>query len=312
MKKIHESKYIINKEEITNNYKIIVISDLHYNKTIKDKKLSIIKNYISNIKPDYIVFAGDIIDSNNLFDDPILENKLYKFLIDLSKISKLIIGIGNHELYYYRKKKEFFFNKKFFDKLNKIDNIYVLNNNYYEDNNIYIYGLTLRFNYYVGYKEIENIDEFIKSIDTVPNIKKDNKQSFLLVHSPIHLINKKRYNKSNNKLKYIYDKLSNYDYFITGHMHNGCVLPGLNELWKSDKGIISPKKEFFTNNSRNTLNSINDKLLVNGPITTFHGNKKLFNKFNFLFPINISLIEFNNGNNSNNSFNLTYKYKSID
>ena len=310
MKKIHESIYIINKPQITNNYKIIVISDFHYNKKIKDKKLSIIINYLKSIKPDYILFAGDIIDSNNTLEDLELRNKLVSFLVDLSKISKLIIGIGNHELYYFRnKKKEFFFDKRFFDQLNKLDNIYVLNNSEYEDNNIYIYGLTLRFDYYNNYKEIENIDELIKSINDVPNKKINNKLSLLLVHSPIHLINKSRYNKSNDKLRYIYDKLSNYDYFITGHMHNGCVVPGLNELWKTDKGIISPKKEFFSNNSRNTLNHIEDKLLVNGPITTFHGNKRLFNKLNFLFPINVSIMIFNKGNNS---FKLEYKYKSID
>lgn len=309
MKRIHESIYYINRSKITNNFKIIVISDFHYNKKIKDKKLSIIINYIKSIKPDYILFAGDIIDSNNTLEDNILRNKLISFLVDLSKISKLIIGIGNHELYYFKnKKKEFFFDKKFFDQLNKLDNIYVLNNKEYEDNNIYIYGLTLRYDYYNGYNEIEDIDELIKSINDVPN-KKNNKLSLLLVHSPINLINKSKYKKSNDKLKYIYDKLSNYDYFITGHMHNGCVFPGLNELWRSEKGIISPKKEFFSNNSRNTLNNIDDKLLVNGPITTFHGNKKLFNKLNFLFPINVSLMIFNNGNDN---FKLEYKYKKIN
>ena len=309
MKRIHESIYYINKSKITNNFKIIVISDFHYNKKIKDKKLSIIINYIKSIKPDYILFAGDIIDSNNTLEDNILRNKLISFLVNLSKISKLIIGIGNHELYYFKnKKKEFFFDKKFFDQLNKLDNIYVLNNKEYEDNNIYIYGLTLRYDYYNGYNEIEDIDELIKSINDVPN-KKNNKLSLLLVHSPINLINKSKYKKSNDKLKYIYDKLSNYDYFITGHMHNGCVFPGLNELWRSEKGIISPKKEFFSNNSRNTLNNIDDKLLVNGPITTFHGNKKLFNKLNFLFPINVSIMIFNNGNDN---FKLEYKYKKIN
>ena len=92
-------------------------------------------------------------------------------------------------------------------------------------------------------------------------------------------------------------------------MHNGCVFPILNELWRSEKGIISPKKEFFSNNSRNTLNNIDDKLLVNGPITTFHGNKKLFSKLNFLFPINVSLMIFNNGNDN---FKLEYKYKKMN
>ena len=309
MKKIHESIYYINKPKITNTNTIIVISDFHYNKKIKDKKLSIIINYIKSIKPNYILFAGDIIDSNNILEDQSLKKKLISFLIELSKISKLIIGIGNHELYYFKnKKKEFFFNKQFFDYLNKLENIYVLNNTDYIDDNIYVYGLTLRYNYYINNNKIEDIDELINSINQLPN-PNNNKLKLLLVHSPIHLINKRRYNKSNDKLKYIYDKLSNYDYFITGHMHNGCVVPGLNELWKSDKGIISPRKEFFSNNTRNTLNNIDDKLLVNGPLTTFHGNKLIFNKLNFLFPINVSVLIFNNGNNS---FKLKYNYKSIN
>ncbi len=309
MKKIHESKYIINKNEITNSYKIIVISDFHYSKKTKDKKLSIIINYIKSIKPDYIFIPGDLIDDNNVLEDIELKNKLIKFLKDLSKISKIIISIGNHEYYYFKgKEKEFFFNKKFFDRLNKIENIYVLNNDSYIDENIYVYGLTLTYDYYLRYDDREDIDEFINSINKIKD-NNSNKQRFILIHSPVCLINKSKYNKSNSKLKFIYDKLSNFDYFITGHMHNGCILPGINELWYSSKGLISPKKKLFPDNTRNTLNNIDDKLLVNGPLTTFHGNKGIFTRMNFLFPINVSLFIFDKGNNS---FKLENNYKSID
>ena len=303
MKKIIIDKYEINTTKL--NKKILIISDIHYSskkdKVVLDKVLDKIKNSTY----DYILIPGDFVNNARIEDEDIFIN----FIELLSNMAPVIISIGNHELYYFKgKEKEFFFNKKYFDSLNKIENIYVLNNDSYIDENIYVYGLTLSYDYYLRYDDREDIDEFIHSINKIKD-NNSNKQRFILIHSPVCLINKSKYNKSNSKLKFIYDKLTNFDYFITGHMHNGCILPGVNEIWYSSKGLISPKKKLFPENTRNTLNNIDDKLLVNGPLTTFHGNKGIFTKMNFLFPINVSLFIFDNGNNS---FKLENNYKSID
>lgn len=46
--------------------------------------------------------------------------------------------------------------------------------------------------------------------------------------------------------------LNEFDYYISSHMHNGCVPPILYELWHSTRGLIAPNKKFFPKNKRNT------------------------------------------------------------
>ena len=96
------------------------------------------------------------------------------------------------------------------------------------------------------------------------------------------------------------------NYFITGHMHNGCVPPIINEIIKGNKGLISPIKKLFPNNTRNTLNKIEDKLLVNGPITTFHEKTKILQLFNIFYPINMSILELKKSNKED--IKVQYKY----
>ena len=111
----------------------------------------------------------------------------------------------------------------------------------------------------------------------------DNTNNFLMVHSPTFLNNKD-----------VESLLTKFDYYLSGHMHNGLVPPILNEVWNSSCGLISANRQLFSNNCRNTLKKKGDKLIVNGPITTFHENHGLLSKFNFLYPSNITTIDFTN------------------
>lgn len=76
---------------------------------------------------------------------------------------------------------------------------------------------------------------------------------FFLSHSPIYLTDIEFENE-----------LEKFDYYISGHMHNGSVPSGLYELWPYNRGLISPNKEFFPKNERNTLINKEDKLIING------------------------------------------------
>ena len=110
-------------------------------------------------------------------------------------------------------------------------------------------------------------------------------------------------------MQHIYDKLSYFDYFITGHMHNGCIPPIINEIIKGNKGIISPTKKLFPKNTRNTITTIEDKLLVNGPITTFHERTKILQIFNIFYPINMSILEFKKSNKEDLKIKYEYSKK---
>lgn len=71
--------------------KIVQFSDIHYGTTINKKQLDIIVTKINNLKPDIIIFTGDLIDKNITSTDNIkkelidslskLECSLYKYAI---------------------------------------------------------------------------------------------------------------------------------------------------------------------------------------------------------------------------------------
>lgn len=299
----HDSRYLIH-NNYKNNIKIVVISDIHFSYNISNKKLNKIIKHIQVEKPDYIFVAGDIVDSLDMIAKEKEKNRLITFLEELSSITKTIMILGNHDLYRSVKNKDLIEYEDYYNEISNIKNVYLLRDEYYEDKNILVYGLFQEYEYF-GKHTKEDINVLVEEIDKI-NLKKSNKIKFVLIHSPNYLINKSNYNNSNDKKKYIYDKLSYFDYIITGHMHNGCIPPGINELIKSTKGIISPTKKMFPINTRNTLNTIEDKLLVNGPITTFHEKTKILQLFNIFYPINISILEIKKSNKED--LKVEYKY----
>ena len=96
--------------------KIIQFSDLHYGTTIKTKELKKIVEKINNIRPDIIVFTGDLIDKNYSITKQETENVkelLNKMNATLGKYAVQ----GNHD-------------KKNFNNIMKDTNFIVLDNSY--------------------------------------------------------------------------------------------------------------------------------------------------------------------------------------
>ena len=94
-------EYKINSPEISDNLhglKIVHFSDLHYGSTINKNNLNKIITKINNLKPDVLVFTGDLIEENyNLSKNNLkyLTNELSKIEAKLGKYSI----IGNHDYY---------------------------------------------------------------------------------------------------------------------------------------------------------------------------------------------------------------------
>lgn len=79
-----------------NGFKIVHFSDLHYGTTIKEKELKKLVDEINDLKPDLVVFTGDLLDGSyvpNENDINIMINELNR--ID-SNIGNYIIN-GNHD-----------------------------------------------------------------------------------------------------------------------------------------------------------------------------------------------------------------------
>ncbi len=80
-----------NIEESYNGLKIIHFSDLHYKKVITDKKITKIRKEINKLKPDIVIFTGDLFDKDYT---PSQEN--INFLT--KELSKIKSTYGNYAI----------------------------------------------------------------------------------------------------------------------------------------------------------------------------------------------------------------------
>lgn len=293
MRYINETKINIYNKNI-NNKKILFFSDIHYS-GIKDiNKLNYLYNKIKNMKVDYICISGDIIDNNEAIKEETNKILLIDWFKKISNKGKVLINIGNHDKYSSKNHKEEVFDTKFWDRLNNINNVYVLNNNSYKDNYIYCFGYTQSYDYYYKYKN-ESEEIMIKEINKYKvnkNIEED-KLNILLLHSPICVCN------SNIK-----PLLNKYDLILTGHMHNGLVLPILDEIFKNNRGIIAPNKGLFPKISRGIKIDKNILIISSGITKLSNMTNILLRWINIFFPIGINIIEI-----SNKKHNITYSNK---
>lgn len=276
MKNIEIKKNVLTtklKKEMT----FVHISDIHFNIDTKVKKLNDIVNSISDIKPNYIFISGDIVDNKNIVHNKIKIKELVTFLSNLSKIAKIIISLGNHDIISDS-------DLVFFNKLNDINNIYVLNNTYYEDECIYVTGHTLEHSYYYNITRYESLELLLKHLNENKKIitkLPKNKYKIALIHSPV-LLNKNE----------VIDKLKEYDLILSGHMHNGMIPRIIDRLIKNNYGIISPGKHFNINPARGHIKTKYYNLIISGGITklSLHSSK-LLSKLNFVYPISINEIK---------------------
>lgn len=264
-------KLEINKINICNkiNKKVCVISDIHYYFNYNNK---IFKEIIRNIKseqPDYILIPGDIIDNTRIIDDLEIYT-LYKFITCLSKINKVIISIGNHDISY---NKNYIYPKKFINQLRKIENVKVLDNEIYEDGSIRFIGYTQ--DHKTVYNEKGHEIEIIKEINTL--LKIDNrKYNILLSHNPLYLTKVYHFINNWNKLNLV----------ISGHTHGG-LMPS---YIKGHCGIISPCKRWFIKDCRGLITRNNVNIYISNGIIKLSNEAGLFHLFNKLFKSSIDYL----------------------
>ena len=266
------------------NIKICLITDLHFS---NDYDLSILKKIEDNVyehKPDFICLSGDIIDSANMIHSENI-NYLKEFIIRLSKISQIIITLGNHEITIKTTSRK---NKKadidevidWFMELNKLENVYFLNNKNLVRGDICFIGFNPDYEYYSK----EESKSFVKELDG--KIKMNKKYyNILLCHSPINIFNPitLKYSKEIKKSNLV----------LSGHMHNGMIIKCFD--FGGNWGLISPLKKPFPKYARNKASKCIDNrridLIINGGIIKFSScNPKYIKCLNCLFKPSISYI----------------------
>ena len=317
MRLFHETKLkFYSKHEL----KVCVISDVHFSYQVTDYKLNSLLDKLRERKPDYIFLPGDLIDSNDMIFKPSEEERLLRFLTQLGEVAPTLISVGNHDVYKkaskeYKKKTgekwEIFENKEFIFKIKKLKNIYYLDNSVYEDAKIYVFGFTQEPAYYnflnkakkvsIFHPVNEDVEEMLRELDKLDQklISKlpKNKLKFALIHSPVCL--------GDFRVK---AELSEFDYFISGHMHNGVVPPIVDEFWWGTRGIVSPTRNILPAGIRNTIKTSADKSIVAGAVTTWHECTGVAHNLNALYPSYFMTLEFSKDKSLMKNPEVTKKY----
>lgn len=276
MKNIEIVKDILSSKKLKKDITFIHIGDIHYNETTSAKKLEYIKYAIEDAHPDYIFITGDLLDRPKITKNKEKIKLLVSWLNSLGNIAKVFISLGNHDIILEE-------DYKFFNKLNDINNIYVLNNQSYEDENVFISGFTLPTNYYYNIEKHEDENALLETLQNnfnlVTNLPKK-KYKVALIHSPILLSEKK-----------VIEKLKEYDLVLSGHMHNGLIPRILDKIIKNNYGLISPDKRFFAKNTRGKIKTKYYTIIITGGITKLSpSSTKILSKLNGLYPISINKI----------------------
>lgn len=276
MKNIEIVKDILSSKKLKKDITFIHIGDIHYNETTSAKKLEYIKYAIEDAHPDYIFITGDLLDKPKITKNKEKIKLLVSWLNSLGNIAKVFISLGNHDIILEE-------DYKFFNKLNDINNIYVLNNQSYEDENVFISGFTLPTNYYYNIEKHEDENALLETLQNnfnlVTNLPKK-KYKVALIHSPILLSEKK-----------VVEKLKEYDLILSGHMHNGLIPRILDKIIKNNYGLISPDKKFFAKNTRGKIKTKYYTIIITGGITKLSpSSTKILSKLNGLYPISINKI----------------------
>jgi predicted MPP superfamily phosphohydrolase len=227
------------------NKKIVLISDIHYHSKNDIKRLNNVLDNIKKINPSYVCISGDILDKANVLDFDLLLQWLKK----LSSIAKVIMTLGNHEFYVNKSKNIYKLSEKHINKIKKIEDLYLLNNENKIIDNINFIGLVLPIKHYIVNNE--NEEEFKNYIE---NIKTDNKYyNILLCHSPVNISKKEILSKTD------------IDLVLCGHMHGGIVPRFLRFLFGT-KGLISPQKKLFPKNVYGNIKVGNKNVIITSGI----------------------------------------------
>lgn len=260
------------------NLNILIISDIHIDMFQNNiEYLDNLLYIISNLKIDYILIPGDLIQSNKVIISNV--NTLIK---EFGKLAPTIISIGNHELQASAKGLDL----KWFLNLEKYNNVYPLKNTSILLNDIQFTGFSPSLNVYLP--KTKNKDElFLQEFDK-SNITIDSKSKFniMLSHNP-NYINKKVLD--NNEI------LNSFNLFVSGHNHNGCTPLFLENILKY-YGIFGPYFTLFPSKSRGIIDVNNAKLFISKGFRKFPQENIFMSKLDNIYSNDIHKLTLKKGN----------------
>ena len=189
-------EYKVESSVLTKNFsgiKVVHFSDVIYKSTFDKTGFEELIKRVNILKPDIIVFTGDLINKNTK-----LKNEDIEYLTN--ELSLLKASIGKYTIYGDQD-----YSSLVYEKIMEDSNFKILNNSYDEifkesNESIYIVGLPSSI------KETINLDEAFSFYDDL-----DRKYIIVLVHD-------------GNSIKYIDESNYEADLILGGHSLNGSVV----------------------------------------------------------------------------------------
>lgn len=252
------TRYYINSDKISKDkVRFVLISDLH--NVEHGEKNCKLYNEIDKYNPDFIVFAGDMVNAqrHSKYD---FTNTI-DFIANLARKWPVYYGIGNHEEKIRRRKDKF---ENDFDllseKLKEINAPILVNEKVtLDDFNIDILGLDLEHKYYRRLILRKIPDNYIKN--ALGEVDK-NRFSILLAHHPDHFEEYVEYGP---------------DLILSGHLHGGIIiLPYLG-------GVVSPAMRLFPKYYGGEYLENNSRMIVSKGAGTHSIPVRINNKAEIIF-----------------------------
>ena len=264
--------------------KILILSDIHFSKkTLTSLNISKGQLTSSDFKPDFIILAGDIIDSLSEINSYESKEKLSEFLNLITNNIKTYVVLGNHD-----QMKRLGFDSwqsadvsDYINILSSHSNITILENNKkHLFQEIEIGGFTPSINYYL--ENFESKEAYYKEFkENGANLDFDkDKFSIFVSHDPISLLS------LSTELKTCLNP--NTDLTVSGHTHNGLV-PYFLQRFMNHYGFVAPslKHQLFPAHSYGTISKNNTIYLINGAVNSFAE----FSLINKIYGINYTNLE---------------------
>lgn len=187
-------EYPIRTNELSEDYdglKIIHFSDLHYKSTIDINYVKKLVKKINELKPDIVVFTGDLVESNVTLDDKEVKN-LTKELDRINPTIETLAVIGNHD-----------YDHDYWNQIVPNLNWKVLDNTYE-----YVYSNSTTPILFVGFDDLrEGTPDYANAFSYL-NTDSNDRYTIVLAHEPDQIDEIKDYN---------------FDLYLSGHSHLGQI-----------------------------------------------------------------------------------------
>ena len=202
--------------------------------------------------------------------------KLIGWLNDLSFVATVFISLGNHDFYFNHELVESY-DRELFNKIDRIKNIYVLDNQVHSEFGINFIGVTLPNEYYDNGEDALDLIYFMNK--KYPSLSKG--YNIMLIHSP--------YNIARNSVLQKLKCKKDIDLILSGHMHGGLTFESLKKILRG-RGLVTPQKGMFKKNCYGKYKIDNTIFIISSGVTKL-SKSHIIGIFNNLFKSEITIID---------------------